>query len=286
MYRYQSVPDKQIISAYPKTTTQHLCRTIICIYDLQPEQEQYNQQRRQRQTRNRKPTQQQNSEQPTTTDTESDENTDNQWKQQRYYRKKQNQQKRKQTNNIHNNITQRRNRYQIQQQPSDINDKNYPQLSPQQQHQNSNTTTLNPTTPPEQENQSPQQQNLSKVTTTTKTIPAEETTIIPETNPLPTSQPEEIYDSPSLVTNNHSNALLQQTPEPNNIATPETPNNSKRNNATPKTKKQLKDEVKIYKAKKFTTQLQQTGFCDIGRLSKATEQERHNMIATSMYDRL
>ena len=267
-------------------------RTIICIYDLQPEQEQYNQQRRQRQTRNRKPTQQQNSEQPTTTDTESDENTDNQWKQQRYYRKKQNQQKRKQTNNIHNNITQRRNKYQIQQQPPDINDKNYPQLSPQQQHQNREP--LNPTTPPEQENtiiqennnQSPQQQNQNKETTTTKTTPAEETTIIPETNPLPTSQPEEIYDSPSLVTNNHSNALLQQTPEPNNIATPETPNNNKRNNATPKTKKQLKDEVKTYKAKKFTTQLQQTGFCDIGRLTKAMEQERHNMIAISMYDRL
>ena len=81
-------------------------RTIICIYDIQPEQEQYNQQRRQRQTHNRKPTQQ-TSEQSTSTDTESDENTDNQWKQQRYYRKKQNQQKRKQTNNIHNNITQR-----------------------------------------------------------------------------------------------------------------------------------------------------------------------------------
>ena len=258
-------------------------RTIICIYDIQPEQEQYNQQKnRQRQPRNRRPTHQQTSEQPTTTDTESDENTDNQWKQQRYYRKKQNQQKRKQTNNI----TQRRNRYQTQQQPPDVNDKNYPQLPPQQEHQSSNTTTPNPTTPPEQENQSTQQQNVSKATTTTKPTPEEETTVIPETNPLPTSQPEEIYDSPSLVTNNHSNVLPQQTPEPNNIATPETPNNNKRNNATPKTKKQLRDEVKIYNAKKFTTQLQQTGFCDIGRLTEATEEERNNIIAASMYDRL
>ena len=276
-------------------------RTIICIHDLQPEQEQYNQQRRQRQTRNRKPTQQQTSEQPTSTDTDSDVNTDNQWQQQRYYRKKQNQQKRKQTNKIHNNITQRRNKpnYQIEQQPPDINDKNYPHLS-QQQHQNRDTTAPTATTPPEKENtiipennnqnytQSPQQQNQSKETTTitTKTTPAEEITVIPETNPIPTSQQEEIYDSPSLVTNNHGNALLQQQTEPNNIATPETPNNNKRKNTTPKTKKQLKDEVKTYKAKKFTTQLQQTGFCDIGRLTKATEQERHNMIAISMYDRL
>ena len=44
--------------------------------------------------------------------------------------------------------------------------------------------------------------------------------------------------------------------------------------------------MKIYKAKKFTTQLQQTGLCDIGRLTKATEEERNNMIAASMYDRL
>ena len=82
-------------------------RTIICIYDLQPEQQQYNQQRRQRQPRNKTPTQQQTSEQPTSSDTDSDENTDNQWQQQRYYRKKQNQQKRKQTNKIHNSITQK-----------------------------------------------------------------------------------------------------------------------------------------------------------------------------------
>ena len=99
------------------------------------------------------------------------------------------------------------------------------------------------------------------------------------------TQQEEIYDSPSLATN-HRNALIQQTPEPNNIATPETPRDNKRKKTTPKTKKQLKDEVKTYKAKKFTTQLQQTNFCDIGRLTKATKQKRHNMIAISMYDRL
>ena len=109
----------------------------------------------------------------------------------------------------------------------------------------------------------------------TTTTPAEEITVIPETNPIPTTQQEEIYNSPSLVTK-HRNELIQQTPEPKNIATPETPSDNKRN----------KIEVKIYKVKKFTTQLQQTNFCDIGRLTKATEQERNNMIAISMYDRL
>ena len=106
-----------------------------------------------------------------------------------------------------------------------------------------------------------------------------------KTNPIPTTQQEEIYDSPSLVTN-HRNELIQQTPEPKNIATPETLSDNKRNKITPKTKKQLKDEVKTYKAKKFTTQLQQTNFCDIGRLTKAAEQEKNTMIALSMYDGL
>ena len=73
-------------------------RTIVCIYDLQPEQQEYNQNRRQRQPRNKTLIQQQLSKQPTNTDTDSDENTDNQWQQPRHYRKKQNQQKRKQTN--------------------------------------------------------------------------------------------------------------------------------------------------------------------------------------------
>ena len=73
-------------------------RTIVCIYDLQPEQQEYNQNRRQRQPRNKTLIQQQLSKQPTNTDTDSDENTDNQCQQPRHYRKKQNQQKRKQTN--------------------------------------------------------------------------------------------------------------------------------------------------------------------------------------------
>ena len=80
-------------------------RTIVWIYDLQPEQLEYNQNRRQCQPRNKTLTQQQTSEQSTNSETDSDENTDNWWQQQRHYRKKQNQQKRKQTNRIHNNVT-------------------------------------------------------------------------------------------------------------------------------------------------------------------------------------
>ena len=245
-------------------------RTIVCIYDLQPEQQEYNQNRRQRQPRNKTLIQQQLSKQPTNTDTDSDENTDNQWQQPRHYRKKQNQQKRKQTNKIHNNVTQRRDKwnYQIEQQPPDISDENYPQLS-QQQHQNKDTTTSTANAPLAQENN------------------AEDTTIIPETNPLPAKQPEETFESPSLATN-HNNNLIQSTPEPNNISTPEnnTTNKENKSKATRKTKNQLKQEYKTYKAKKLSTQLQQTSFCDIGKLTKATKQERDTIIALSMYNRL
>ena len=38
--------------------------------------------------------------------------------------------------------------------------------------------------------------------------------------------------------------------------------------------------------KKFTTQLKQTDFCDIGKLTKANKEEKAVIIAMSMYDRL
>ena len=90
-------------------------RTIVCMYDLEPEQQEYNQNRRQYRQNNRKQTYQTSAN--TTSDTDSDENTENQWQQQRHYRKKQNQQKRRQNN--YNNVTQRRNKYnhQIDQPP-------------------------------------------------------------------------------------------------------------------------------------------------------------------------
>ena len=63
-------------------------------------------------------------------------------------------------------------------------------------------------------------------------------------------------------------------------------NKEDKSKATLKTKNQLKQEYKTYKAKKFTTQLQQPSFCDIGKLTKATKQERDTIIALSKYDRL
>ena len=162
--------------------------------------------------------------------------------------------------------------YQIEQQTPDINNENYPQLSPQpqQQHQHKDTTTTSTAKAPLQQDNN-----------------AEEITIIPETNPLPTTQPEEIFESPSLVTNLNTN-LTHSTPEPNNISTPENDTTNKQNErkTTLKTKTQVKQEYKIYKAKKFTTPIQQTSFCDIGKLTKATKQERDTIIALSMYDRL
>ena len=167
-------------------------------------------------------------------------------------------------------------------------------------HKDETNTTINQTNTPLENNvqnypQLPQRQNKNKDTTTTtvnattkqKDNTMEEITVIPETNPIPTTQQEETYDSPSLVTN-HRNKLTQQTPEPNNISTPETPidNEDNRKSVTPKTKKQLKGEFKIYTAKKFTTQIQQTNFWDIGRLIKATKQEKNTVIPLSMYDRL
>ena len=178
--------------------------------------------------------------------------------------------KKKTNQQIHKNVTQRQDKqnYQIEQQPPDISDENYPQLS-QQQHQNKDTTTSTANAPLAQENN------------------VEDTTIIPETNPLPAKQPEETFESPSLATN-HNNNLIQSTPEPNNISTPEnnTTNKENKSKATRKTKNQLKQEYKTYKAKKLSTQLQQTSFCDIGKLTKATKQERDTIIALSMYNRL
>ena len=138
-------------------------RTIVYIYDPQPEQLEYNQNRRQhRQNNNRKQTYQTPA--STTSDTDSDENTDNQWQQQRYHRKKQNQQKRRQNN--YNNVTQRKNKHNHQTDhpphpTPEINTQNYPQLT--------------------------QQQNQNDTTTSTTATPAEEITVIPEINPIPTT---------------------------------------------------------------------------------------------------
>ena len=54
----------------------------------------------------------------------------------------------------------------------------------------------------------------------------------------------------------------------------------------PKNKPEVRLEARLFKAKKFTTQLQATDFCDTGNLNNATKQEKVNIIALSMYNRL
>ena len=215
-------------------------RTIICIYDIQPAQIQYQQQRQNITTRKRQTIE--------TSDTESEESTDNQWQQHRQARKKQNQQKRRQVTNNYN----------VKQNPLENNNHNFPQL---QQQQNQNTDAATPTTK--------------------EPTVEEETTIIPETDPIPTTQNEEIFQSPSMVTTTRTDQI---TPEPNDVPTPETITENQK--VTLKSKQQLKDVVKTFKAKKFTTQLQQTDFCDIGKLTKANKEEKEAIIAMSMCDTL
>ena len=65
--------------------------------------------------------------------------------------------------------------------------------------------------------------------------------------------------------------------------------NDNRNNQqslTPKTKSQLPQEYKTFKAKKLTTQIQAKSFCDIENLSNAANDERVKVIALAMYSRL
>lgn len=56
----------------------------------------------------------------------------------------------------------------------------------------------------------------------------------------------------------------------NEILTPTSP--------TWKTKRQLRLEARLFKAKKFTTQLQAINFCDTDNLNTATKQEKTKII--------
>ena len=102
--------------------------------------------------------------------------------------------------------------------------------------------------------------------------------------------------------------LLQDTPNPENLNTPDlnteinspdinTPDTTSATNETeneiltptsptPKTKRQIRLEGRLFKAKKFITQLQATDFCDTGNLNNATKQEKDNIIALAMFSRL
>ena len=63
-------------------------------------------------------------------------------------------------------------------------------------------------------------------------------------------------------------------------------NRNNQQSPAPKTKSQLPQEYKTFKAKKLTTQIQAKSFCDIENLSNATNDERVKIIALTMYSRL
>ena len=103
-----------------------------------------------------------------------------------------------------------------------------------------------------------------------ETNPPPEPTIIPGTYPIPTTQPDETFDSPSLVTNNKGN-IIQDTPKPNNVSTPEsTPTDEEDNNgkSTQKTKRQLKLEYKTFKAKNLLLSFSKPASAISGNLQK------------------
>ena len=233
----------------PRRLPNMLGRTIICIYHIQPEEQEYYERERKQRQQNNRTQYQQSPDNSDNTNTDSDEDTDNPWKQQRYYRKKQNQQKRKQNKKNFNNVTQRQNihTHQTNQQPPEKNEQNYPQLQPQQ-NQDPVTTTQTEKTPKTKTDNTTENTHIIPGTN-----PPPEPTIIPETYLVATTQPDEIFDLPSLVKNNKEK-LIQDTPEPNNVPTPESsPTDNEDNNrkSTPKTKKELKDKYKTFKAQKL-----------------------------------
>lgn len=68
----------------------------------------------------------------------------------------------------------------------------------------------------------------------------------------------------------------ETTPKPNDIIAPEITTDKQK--TTPKSQKQLKDVVKTYKAKKFTTQLQQKDFCDTGTFTKVNQEQKEEIL--------
>lgn len=101
------------------------------------------------------------------------------------------------------------------------------------------------------------------------------------------------FTSPSVTTSNRFQ-LLENTPNPQDIITPETTptTNESDSDNTPTSSKQNTDKQEIqetpqndglFQAKKIATQLQTTSFRDVGNLNNATTDERIKIIALSMY---
>lgn len=87
----------------------------------------------------------------------------------------------------------------------------------------------------------------------------------------------QIQISSLALVSNRFRLLTPDTPPTNNetdhkILTPRSP--------TPKTKRQIRLEARLFKAKKFTRQLQATDFFDTNNLNNAIKQEKVNILGT------
>ena len=114
------------------------------------------------------------------------------------------------------------------------NEQNYPKLKTQPINK-TNTEQQNPKTDAKKQTEKykhNQQHTEQEITPSQQQQEGtEELTIIPETNPLPITQQDEEFNSPAIVTNNRYK-ILETTPNPQDIITPDT---------TPKTKESDSD---------------------------------------------
>ena len=308
---YQHIPRHQNMFA----------RTIVCIYDIQPEDIQRQQQRQEQRKQSRQHRQQRYEKNYSSTEdselSQCEEDSEYDWKEVRKpnYRNQRNRQYRDKQYNTYNNITNRKHKekHTMKNNPPESNERNYPKILTQPINK-TNTQQQNPKTDIEKQNkkanhnQQDTQQEITPNPNPQET--AEETTIIPETNPLPTTQQdEESFASPAIGTNNRYQ-ILQNTPNPQDVITPETTpktNESDSDNLTasettstkndsdtsaPTTTKNRPEKQQIqetpqkdrlFQAKKLATKLQATGFRDVRNLNNATDEERTKIIALSMY---
>ena len=276
-------------------------RTVICIYNDQPNRNQRELQRLKRTYYTPTETQSdedENQYETETTQTESETESENETEKIAETQDNPTNKSQRDANNteenIHKNVTRRKQNqnphkpeYTMDKTPPEKNDENYPTIP------NSNNIR-------KQENATEQKQKSETKEPTiipkTQIIPETQTNNSPtHTSNNDTQQPGisntstsaqekiinmQIITSPTLVSNRFR--ILKETPDQEDINTPDTtPTNNETDNEiltptspTPKSKRQIRLEARLYKAKKFTTQLQTGDFCDTGNLNNAIKQEK------------
>ena len=290
-------------------------RTVICIYNDQP-----NDYQRQRKPKYN-PLETYSEYDTDTTQTDSDTQSENETQNQAETQNKPNNKLQKNLNkdgqNIHKNVTRRKQQqhankseFTIDKTPPENNEENYPTIlninTKQQQDQSKDQNQIEePTIIPETQIHPQTQKSNSSPHIKTNDVQQ------PQQNEAATAKQNMTntqIQSPSPTLVNNRFQVLQETPNPEDINTPDlntdksnhdinTSNTTTSTNETeteistptsptPKTKRQIRLEARLYKAKKFTTQLQTTDFCDTGNLNNATKQEKNNIIALAMYNRL